>query len=141
MRRIMIVGMLAAMISLSSCSNRIERETNSDTELSDTYQSGIIKTEDALRSLLKSIKAGEVRKDVTMVGKLDLGSSPKFDPHKLFVGKASVNFGHYLDKDKYNDQTVLVKADIRLHDGKTWDAQVLGHMIVNVQHVEILEQP
>lgn len=78
---------------------------------------------------------------MTLVGKLDLGSNPKLDPSKLIIGTASVNIGHYLDKDKYNGQTVLVKADIRHADGKTWDAQVLGHMIVNVQHIEIVAQP
>lgn len=141
MRREIVVVMSVAAIFLSSCSNEIMRESSADTELSDSDQSRIVYTEDALQSLLKSIEGGEIKKDVLLVGKLVLGSNPKQDPSKLVIGNSFVYFGHNLDKDKYNNQTVSVKADIRHADGKTWDAQVLGHMIVNVQHVVILELP
>ena len=112
--------------------NNVEQKVNA--ELSETE---IIRTEERLTTLLGSIGAGEVAKNVTLVGKLDLGSNPKLDPSELIIGKTSVNFGHYLDKDKYNGQTVLVKADIR-NPGKGEGSQVSGHMIVNVQHVEII---
>ena len=142
MRPAIVAVMAVVVLSMFSCSNRTEPESRTgqmitDTEPNDTDQSGIIKTEKALKSLLKSIKAGEAKKHVMLVGKLDLGSNPKLDPAKLIIGEASVYFGHDLDKAKYNGRTVLIKADIRHWKGE--EAQVLGHMIVNVQHVAIME--
>jgi len=144
MRRIIVAVMALAVAFLSSCTNRIEQNNavvqGGEVQLSETDKSVIIRTEDRFTSLLESIGAGETAKSVTLVGKLDLGSNPKWDPSKLMIGKTSVYFGHYLGKDKYSNQTVLVKADIRLsHDQE--DAQVPGYMILNVQHVEIVEQP
>jgi hypothetical protein len=135
-----------AVMALCSCSERAAEDGNADqgafkTELSKTDLSGTINTEDTLKALIESTSAGEEKKNVTLVGILDLGSNPKLDPSKLIIGNASIYFGHHLDKDTYNGQTVLVKAEIRHADGKTWDAQVQGHMIVNVQHVEIVKQP
>ena len=146
MRRIMAMAMGIAVVVLSSCSERAAQDGNADqgvtkAGLKRAYPSGTINTEDALRALIESIKAGEEKKNVTLVGMLDLGSNPKLDPSKLIIGNASVYFGHHLDKDKYDKHTVLFKADIRNPDGKTWDAQVAGHMLVNVQEVEIIEDP
>jgi len=149
MRRAIVVVMAIAAISLSSCSNRIERENNTDTELRDTDPSGIIKTEDSLRSLLKSIKAGEKRKGVTLVGKLHVGAKNdiKRDPSKLTIGKSTVYFSHNfpfledhnLVRESYSGETILVRADIS--SPLTEFGQFPGHKIVNVQHIEILEKP
>jgi hypothetical protein len=138
MKIAMMVLMSAMTLSLCSCSSMPEDSPSS--ELGDAAET-TIRTEERFTALLESIAPGEVAKSVTVVGKLDLGSNPKLDPSKLSIGTTSVNFGHYLDKDKYHGQTVLVKADIRNPDGKTWDAQVPGYMIVNVKHIEIIEQP
>jgi hypothetical protein len=139
MKAIMSVLMSVALFALCSCANSPKQ--NSRAELSGPGKSVTIRTGETLSALLGSIEVGEVEQNVTLIGKLDLGTNPKLDPAKLRVGNSAVLFGHYLDKQKYDGQTVLIKADI-VHnaEGKT-DAQVLGHMIVNVQHVEIVEQP
>ncbi len=141
MKRAVIVVMSAIMMFLISCSNMTE-QTTTKTELSDMGQSEIIRTEKSLNTLLEAIRSGGGAESVTLVGKLDLGTNRKWDPSKLIVGKASVIFAHQLDKGKYNGQTVLVKADI-WHSDKLakLDSQVPCHTIVNVQHVEIMEQP
>ena len=145
MRCLMIVFMGSALFLLASCNGRVEKNTHiqpkANAKLNDTHQPEVIRTEDSLRSLLASIEGGETKKDVTLVGTLKIGDNPKLDPSKLIIGETSVFFGHYVDKEKHDGQTVLVKADIRPDDGKTEDAQVVGHMIVNVKHVEIIKKP
>ncbi|WFB34515.1 hypothetical protein P3T73_10115 [Kiritimatiellota bacterium B12222] len=146
MRRIVVTAIGIAVMALCSCSVRAAQDDHADqgaskAQLNKTNPSATINTELALKALIESIKAGDEKKNVTLVGVLNLGSNPKLDPSKLTIGNASVQFGHHLDKDKYDKKTVLIKADIRNADGLTWDAQVQGNMIVNVQHVEIVEQP
>jgi hypothetical protein len=88
--------------------------------------------------LRESVEPTKVVKGVTLVGKLHIGSNPKTDPSKLIIGKTYVYFGHYLDKDKYNNKTVLVKADL---EGPTLGRQVTGAMIVNIQQIRIIKTP
>ena len=147
MRRVMVFVVSAAMISLSSCSSRIAQinkaEQKADLEKKVNFEQGetnpstIVRTEESLTSLLESVKAKKVEKNVTLVGKLELGSNPKWDSHKLSIGETSLHFVHDLDKEKYDGQTVLVLGDIRYNQGT--ESQLVGNVIVNVQHVEIMK--
>jgi hypothetical protein len=134
---------IPSFVKRSACSNKTKLENDSEQEghaaLRKTSDSKIIRTEDSLTSLLASIEGGETAKNITLVGTLEIGDNPKTAPSKLVIGETSVLFGHDVDKEKHHGQTVLVKGDIRHADGKTWDAQVVGHMIVNVKRVEITQ--
>jgi hypothetical protein len=104
----------------------------------------VIDTENKLSALLKSMKNTDKR-TVTLIGKLDLVETINFK-HKvstLVIGKTPLAFGHSVDKDKYHNQTVLVKADVVGHKPPNQESgsQRSGFWILNVQHIEIIEKP
>ena len=148
MRRIVVTVMVAGVIALSACSNKTEQK---DATISNATESEVIRTEGELQSLLESIKPGEVRKNVVFVGVLDVGvvSSLIGAPSsRLIVGNTRVFVRlDQLGKDKYSRQaseydrkTVSMKADIKKPD-PTKDPAFAEPLIVNVQHIEKVDQP
>ena len=147
----MIALMAATIPLLSSCTHSNEQNANvqqmaspkvDETSIPGTRQmdpSAPITTEEQLVSLIESVKTKKVEKNVTLVGILKLGSNPKWDGHRLFIGNTSLHFVYDLDKEKYDGQTVLVLGDVRYYHGD--ESQLGGQGVWNVQHVEIIEQP
>jgi hypothetical protein len=154
MRRLVVAIMTAGVIALTACSNKTEQQDDSGQKVTagirKAAESGVIRTEGELESLLVSIKPGETKKSVALVGLLDVGafSSIKADPSKLTIGNTSVIvMMDHSDKDeyirqasKYDRKTVLLKADINKTDPMK-DSEFVGPLIVNVQHIENVEQP
>lgn len=154
MRRIVVALMTAGVIVLSACSNKTDQKNDSEqkdhAEISKAAESEVIRTEGELQYLLESIKPGEVKKNVALVGMLDVGafSSFKADPSKLTIGNTSVIvMMDHSDKEEYNRQaskydrnTVLLKADISKPDPKQ-DPAYADPLIVNVQHIETIKKP
>lgn len=149
MKRI-IIPMMAAVLVLSSCSDKTEDAQQkeiaklNEADMPKTVQidpSGAVRTEEKLASLLQAVKADKVVKNVRLVGTLKLGSNPKWDPHKLSIGTTSIfiYFSHDLDRIKYDGQTVLVLGDISFSQGD--ERQVGPYMVENVQYIEVMEKP
>lgn len=148
MRRLVLAAMAAGVIALSACSNKTEQKNDSGQKVSagirEADESGAIRTESELESLLESVKPGEAKKNVALVGLLYVGafSSMKADPSKLTIGETSlIVWMNHSDREEYNRQatkydgkTVLVKADIHKPDPKRDPEYTL---IVRVQDIEI----
>jgi hypothetical protein len=104
----------------------------------------VIDTESKLSALLKSMKNTDKR-TVTLIGKLDLVEATNFKHQvsTLVIGKTPLAFGHSVDKDKYHNQTVLVKADVVAYTPPNQESkyQRLGFWVLNVQHIEIIKKP
>jgi hypothetical protein len=115
--------------------NEIAKSNNSNTE-SRVYGA----TEPSSSFSWESVKPAKVVKGATLVGKLHLGTNikAKGNPSMLVIGKTYVYFCHYLDRDKYNNKTVLVKADIH---GPEQGREFSGATIVNVQQIKIIKTP
>jgi hypothetical protein len=150
MRRLVLAAMAAGGIALSACSNKTEQKNDSGQKVSagirEADESGAIRTESELEYLLESVKPGEAKKNVALVGLLYVGafSSIKADPSKLTIGETSlIVWMNHSDREEYNRQatkydgkTVLVKADIYKPDPKQ-DPDLGDPLIVNVQDIEI----
>jgi len=148
MKRIVVAVMAAGLIVLPACSNKLEQKNDTgqkvDAEISKTTESEVIRTENELQSLLKSIKPGEVKKSVALVGVLNVGSAPSLigaPSSKLTIGNTSVFVRmDQSDKDEFSRKTVSMKADISIVDPKL-DANFQEPVIENVQDIEIVKEP
>ena len=148
MKRIVVAVMAAGVIVLSACSNKTEQKNDTgqkvNVEISKTAESEVIRTERGLKSLLKSIQPGEVKKDVALVGVLDVGVAHSIigaPSSKLTIDNTSIFVRmDQSDKDKYNRKIVSMKADISIADPKL-DANFPGPVIENVQYIEIVKEP
>ena len=148
MRHTVITAMIAALAFLTSCTDRNGHNAGADIHNVQGKSTGILKddqvidTEDKLSALLKSMKNTDKR-TVTLIGKLDLVETINFKHQvsTLVIGKTPLAFGHSLDKDKYHNQTVLVRADVYGYGFGETGFQRRGFWVVNVQHIEIVESP
>ena len=148
LKPLFVVISLAVLTSCASRSNREEGNPGQPdraaqgkaTEIQQGTQ--IIRTEEELSALLKSMLDTEKR-TVSLIGKLDLVETSNFKHQvsTLVIGKIPLAFGHSLDKDKYHNQTVLVRADVYGYGFGETGFQRRGFWIVNVQHIEIVESP
>ncbi len=152
MRRLVLAAMAAGVIALSACSNKTEQKNDSGQKVNagirEADESGAIRTESELDSLLKSVTPGEAQKNVALVGLLHVGafSSIKADPSQLTIGKTSlIVWMNHSDREQYNRQatkydgkTVLIKAEIYKPDPRQ-DPDFGDPLIVNVQEIELVK--
>jgi len=148
MKRIVVAVMAAGVVIISACSNKTEQKNDTgqevNAEITKTAESVVIRTERELQALLKSIRPGEVKKDVGLVGILDVGVAPSLvgaPSTKLTIGKTSIFVRmNQPDNDEYNRKIVSIKADISIADPKL-DANFQEPVIENVQYIEIVKEP
>ena len=147
-----------SLVGLISCAPRSNREEGSPDQPDGTAQGKateiqqeipIIRTEEELSALLKSMLDTEKR-TVFLIGRLDLEMIPKKKAQLLVIGKMSIPFGHSVDKVKFHNKTVLVRADVCGDRFVPEEDQKRGYLsahqrggfwILNVQHIEIIEKP